>query len=89
MYLFKLLLNITTATIEALFILGNKFLYACVKEVCRVWDQPCFDTYLQVLIIDDVLSLQQVPQVGKQVVAAWSEIRAVKRVVKELPGEIL
>jgi hypothetical protein len=31
-YIHKLLLNIVTAGIEAL-VLGNKFLYACVKEV--------------------------------------------------------
>jgi hypothetical protein len=34
MYMLKLLLNIVTAGIEALVVLGNKFLYACVKEVC-------------------------------------------------------
>jgi hypothetical protein len=33
-YILKLLLNIVTAGIEALVALGNKFLYACVKEVC-------------------------------------------------------
>jgi hypothetical protein len=33
-YILKLLLNILTARIEALFALENKFLYACVKEVC-------------------------------------------------------
>jgi hypothetical protein len=31
----KLLLNVVTAGIKALVMLGNKFLYACVKEVCR------------------------------------------------------
>jgi hypothetical protein len=31
-YTLKLLLNIVTAGIEALVILENKFLYACVKE---------------------------------------------------------
>jgi hypothetical protein len=35
MYILKLLLNVVTAGIEAL-VLGNKFLYACVKEVCRL-----------------------------------------------------
>jgi hypothetical protein len=35
-YILKLLLNIITARIEALVILGNKFLYACVKEVCHL-----------------------------------------------------
>jgi hypothetical protein len=33
MYILKLLLNIVTATIEA-HVLRDKFLYACVKEVC-------------------------------------------------------
>jgi hypothetical protein len=36
MYILKLLLNIVTATIEALVVSGNKSLYACVKEVCRL-----------------------------------------------------
>jgi hypothetical protein len=31
--IFKLLLNIVTAGTKALVISGNKFLYACVKEV--------------------------------------------------------
>jgi hypothetical protein len=35
-YIRKLLLNIVTAGIEALVVLGNEFLYACVKEVCRL-----------------------------------------------------
>jgi hypothetical protein len=33
-YILKLLLNVVTAGIEELVISGNKFLYACVKEVC-------------------------------------------------------
>jgi hypothetical protein len=36
MYIPKLLLNVVTAGIEALVISGKKFLYACVKEVCRL-----------------------------------------------------
>jgi hypothetical protein len=35
-YIFKLLLNVVTAIIEALAALGNKILFACVKEVCRL-----------------------------------------------------
>jgi hypothetical protein len=35
-YILKLLLNIVTAGIEALVVSGNKFLYVCVKEVCRL-----------------------------------------------------
>jgi hypothetical protein len=34
MYVLKLLLNIVTVGIEALVVLGNKFLYAWVEEVC-------------------------------------------------------
>jgi hypothetical protein len=34
MYILMLLLNTVIAGIEAL-VSGNKFLYACVKEVCR------------------------------------------------------
>jgi hypothetical protein len=36
MYILKLLLNIATTGNMALVILGNKFLYACVKEVCHL-----------------------------------------------------
>jgi hypothetical protein len=35
-YILKLLLNIVTSGIEALVVSGNKFLYTCVKEVCRL-----------------------------------------------------
>jgi hypothetical protein len=35
-YILKLLLNVVAAGIEALVILGNKFLHACVKEVCHL-----------------------------------------------------
>jgi hypothetical protein len=35
-YILKLLLNVVTTGIEALVISGSNFLYACVKEVCRL-----------------------------------------------------
>jgi hypothetical protein len=35
-YMLKLLLSIVTAIVEALVISGNKFLNACVEEVCRL-----------------------------------------------------
>jgi hypothetical protein len=50
-YILKLLLNIVTARTEACIILGNKFLYVCVKEICCLWAQPRFDTFHQLLII--------------------------------------
>jgi hypothetical protein len=34
-YILKLFLIVVTARIESL-VLGNEFLYACVKEVCRL-----------------------------------------------------
>jgi hypothetical protein len=36
MYIVKLLLNVVTARIEALVVSDNKFLYACVEEVCHL-----------------------------------------------------
>jgi hypothetical protein len=54
-YILKLLLNIVTAGTEALVVLGNKFLYAYVKEVCRLCAQPCFDAFHQLLIIVEAL----------------------------------
>jgi hypothetical protein len=35
-YILNLLLNVFTAGIEAFVVAGNKFLYYCVKEVCRL-----------------------------------------------------
>jgi hypothetical protein len=69
--------------------LGNKFFYACAKEVCCLWAQPCSDTFHKLLIVVEVLCSQLVLQVGKQVVVARSEIRVVRRVVKQLSGEML
>jgi hypothetical protein len=54
-YILTLLLNAVIAGIEALVISGNKFLYACVKEVCCMCAQPRFDTFHQFLIIVGVL----------------------------------
>jgi hypothetical protein len=54
-YVLKLLLNLVTTRTEALVISGNKVLYACVKEVCRLWAQPRFDTFHQFLIIVEAL----------------------------------
>jgi hypothetical protein len=51
--IFKLLLNVVTAEIEAL-VMGNKFLYAYFKEVCCLC-QPHFDTFHQLLIIAEAL----------------------------------
>jgi hypothetical protein len=84
MYILKLHLNIVTTGIETRVPLMNKFLYAYVKEICCLWAQQHFDTFRQDLIIVEALWLQPVLQVDKQVVVAWSEIRAVRRVVKEL-----
>jgi hypothetical protein len=54
-HIFKLLINIVTAEIEALIISGNKVLYACVKEVCCLWALQCFGTFRQLLIFVEVL----------------------------------
>jgi hypothetical protein len=89
MYILQLLLNIITAGTETLVVSGNRLLYACVTEVCRPWAQPCFDTFHQLLITVEALWSQPVLQVGKQVVVTQSEIRAVRRVVKQLLAEML
>jgi hypothetical protein len=88
-YILKLFLNKVTSEIEALVVVGNKLLYACVKEVCHLWAQPLFDTFCQLLIIVEILWSQPVSHVGKQVAVAWSEIRTLRRLVKQLPVEIL
>jgi hypothetical protein len=82
MYILKLLHNIVSARIEALFISGNKFLYACVREVCRL------GASFRQLITVEVLQSQPVLQLGKQMVVTWSNIRAIRRVVKLLPVEM-
>jgi hypothetical protein len=35
-HILQLLLNAVTAKIEAPVVVGNKFLYACVKEICHL-----------------------------------------------------
>jgi hypothetical protein len=57
-HVLKLLCNIVTARTEILVALGNTFLFALVKEICRLWTQPCFDTFHQLLIIAEALWLQ-------------------------------
>jgi hypothetical protein len=69
---------------EALVALGNKFLHACVKELCHLWAQPRFDTFHQLLITVEVLWSQPALRIGKQAVVTLSKIRAVRRVVKQL-----
>jgi hypothetical protein len=90
-YILKLPLNVVTTRIEAFVVSGNKFLYACVEEVWRLWAQPRVDTFLQLLITAETLWSQPVLQIGtsKQVVTAWSEIRAVRRVIKKLAVEMV
>jgi hypothetical protein len=88
-YTLQLLLNLVTAGTGALVVSWNKLLYACVKDVCCLWAQPCFDTFHQLIITVAALWSKPVLQVGKQVVVAWREIRAVRRVVKELQAEML
>jgi hypothetical protein len=51
MYVLKLLLNIFTTGIEAL-VSENTFLYVCVKEVCCLLTQLCFDTVHQPIIVE-------------------------------------
>jgi hypothetical protein len=63
-----------TARIEALVASGSKFIYAFVKEVCRLWAQPHFDMFRQLLIIVEALWSQPVLQVGKQMVVAQSKL---------------
>jgi hypothetical protein len=89
-YKLKLLLNLVTAETEALVISDTKICsYVYVKEVCRLWTQPRFGTFSQLLIVVEALWSQPVLQVGKQVVVARSEIRAIRMVVKQLPVEML
>jgi hypothetical protein len=87
-YIHKLLLNVVTAGIEAPVILENRFLYAYVKDVCSLWAQSRFDTFQQLIIVE-ALRYQPVLQIGKKVTVAWSEIKAVGKVVKQLPAEML
>jgi predicted outer membrane lipoprotein len=59
-------------------------LYACFKEIFHLWTQPCFDTFLKLITVEMQWSKAVLP-VGKQVVV----IIYVKRVVKQLPPEML
>jgi hypothetical protein len=70
-YILKLLPIVVTAWIEALVILGNKFLYACVKEVCHHWAQPRFDMF-QLIIIDDLI--EKSVEIHVKVLKLWSAV---------------
>jgi hypothetical protein len=70
-----------TARIETPVLLGSKFLYAYVKEVCLLFDELHFVIVHQLLFIVELMLLQPL-QVGKLVVAAWSGIGAVRRVAQ-------
>jgi hypothetical protein len=67
---------------------GNMFLYTRVT-VCCLWVWPCFYTFHRLFYIGEVLWSQRVLQVGKQVVVARNEIKAVRRVVRQLSVEML
>jgi hypothetical protein len=83
------LLSTVTVVIGMLVIFGSKFLYTIVKEIC-LWDQPHFDTFHRHINVE-VLWSHSVWQAGtsKQVAVAWSKIRAVRRVVRQLPVDML
>jgi hypothetical protein len=66
-YIIQLLLNIVTAGIEALVVSGNKFLYACVKEVCRLWAQPRFTPFIHWLLL-----LKRCDKEGGQTTPSWN-----------------
>jgi hypothetical protein len=66
----------------------NKFLQSYVKQGCCLWAQPRFNTFHELIIIE-VLRSQLVFQLGEEAVVAWCEIRAIRRVVKQLPVEML
>jgi hypothetical protein len=87
MYMLKLLIKAVSVGIEAL-LSGNKFSYACIKEVQRLWAQTRFDIH-QLVITAEARWSQSVLQAGKQVIAARSEISALRRVVKQLLVEML
>jgi hypothetical protein len=55
MYILNLFLKVFITGIEAIVVSGNKFLYACVKEVCLLCAQPRFDAFRQNLFIVEVL----------------------------------
>jgi hypothetical protein len=65
LYMFKLFIDVVTAWFEAL-VLRNTFLYACVKEVCRLLAS-------HVLIFsDDILSTRdQGCKEGYQITPSW------------------
>jgi hypothetical protein len=84
-YILKLHLNPATSEIEKLVVWGNKFCTPVSKKFAA-----CELIHVLTPSINSSLLLKQaVPQIGKQVVAVQSEIRAVRWVVKQLPVEIL
>jgi hypothetical protein len=61
-----------------------------VKDVCHLQSETYFVKFHQLLIVE-VLWSQPVLQLstGKQMVVTWREIRTVRRMVKQLPVEML
>jgi hypothetical protein len=50
-YILKLLLNVVTPGIEVIIVSRNRFLYACVKQFCRLRAQTHFDTCWKAFIL--------------------------------------
>jgi hypothetical protein len=67
---------------------GISFCILVSKKLATCKPQPRFDTIHQLLIIVEPLWSYPVLQVCKQMVIACREIRALRRVVKQLPVEI-
>jgi hypothetical protein len=55
-------------------------LFACVREVCRLWAQPLFDTFHQLVFWSAVVSVRS--SGGWQTVLARREINAGRRVIR-------
>jgi hypothetical protein len=67
----------------------NKYRCACAKEACGLYAQPRFHIFHQLLIVVEAIWSQLGLQVYEQVEEVRNEIRAVRKVVKQLPVEIL
>jgi hypothetical protein len=61
---------------------GNVMKCAYIKDVYHLWAQTRFDTFHQLII--EALRLQPLHKA-----VTWSKLRAVRRVVKQLPAETL
>jgi hypothetical protein len=74
--------------IQALVILCDEFLYACIVEICRQSIEPVLYRFLHFFIATHVRVAQKLLQVCEQVKITWNQVWTVGRMGKNIPGKV-